>query len=151
MLENYEINISTLAIIPVDQKISKVIEEENTYLVHKNTTQIIDSSCKYFGSSYNGRHEGTKNLIGVNYKSPIVIEETNEIIFFPTSSPRFKDCYWLSLKNIKNYQKTDNFSKIIFNNEEELEINISYASLKNQILRSTMLESVLRKHKNIII
>ena len=36
----------------------------------------MDDSCKYFGSSYQGRYEGTKNLIGMNYKLPIIIEES---------------------------------------------------------------------------
>lgn len=148
MLKDYEINIYTLALIPIKNNVTKVIEEDNEFLVNKKTIDIIDDSCKFFGSSYIGRHTGTKNLIGINYKSPIVIEESNEIIFFPTSSPRFNECCWLSLKNIKNYIKKDNCTKIIFNNEKEINIKISYGSLKNQILRSTLLESVLRSRKN---
>jgi len=148
MINNYEINDETLAIIPVDDKISKVFEIDNTILVNKKTTQIIDDSCKYFGSSFIGRHEGTKNLIGINYKSPIVIEETNNIIFFPTSSPRFNNCGWVALNKIKNYKKHNEDSKIIFDNNTELIINISIQSLKNQILRATLLESTLRKRIN---
>lgn len=148
MLNSYEINICTLALIPLKNNITKVIEEQEEYLVKKRTTEIIDDSCKYFGSSYNGRHAGTKNLIGVNYKSPIVIEESNEIIFFPTSSPRFNDCCWLSLKNIEKYLKEENSTKIIFKSGKEIDIKISYGSFKNQILRSTLLESVLRNRKN---
>ena len=66
--------------------------------------KIIENSCRYFGSSYNGRHIGTKNLTGINYKSPIIIEETKNIIFFPTTSPKQSDCSWISLKyiNISN-------------------------------------------------
>lgn len=149
MLDNYEINVNNLAIIPIDSKKSKVIELENDFLVKRKTTEIIDYSCKYFGSSYLGRQEGTKNLIGFNYKSPIVIEETREIIFFPTSSPRYPNCFWISLNNINNYKKYNNISKIIFNNNNEIIIDISYESLQNQILRATMLESVLRKRKNL--
>lgn len=139
MLDNYEININTLAIIPVDSKMSKILEGEDIFFINKRTTDIIDYSCKYFGSSYIGRLAGTKNLINVNYKSPIVIEETNDIIFFPTSSPRFNDCTWLALNNIKNYIKSDNNCKIIFKNNVTVDIKISLGSLQNQILRSTML------------
>ena len=149
MISEYEIHSDTLAIIPVDSNSSKVIERDKIIFIKKNTTEIIDDSCKYFGSSFNGRHEGTKNMIGVNYKSPILIEETRNLIFFPTTSPRYKNCYWISLNNIKNYEKLNNYSKIIFNNELELSINISYGSLQNQILRATLLESVLHKRINI--
>ena len=146
-IEKYEINSSTLAIIPIETKVSKIIEEENDYIINKSTTEVIDDSCKFFGSSYVGRFEGTKSLIGVSYKSPIIIEETKEIIFFPTSSPRFDNCFWISLNHIEIYQKKENCSIIIFKNGQTLELDISYGSLDNQILRATRLESILRKRK----
>lgn len=147
LLDRYEINNNTLAVIPIDSKLSKIIEMDNTYLINKKTTEIIDDSCRFFGSSFNGRHEGTKNLTGINYKSPIIIEETSSIIFFPTSSPRFDNCMWIALNNIENYIQYNDMCKIIFKNNEELLINISFGSLQNQILRATMLESMLRKRK----
>lgn len=147
MINNYEINSSTIAIVPISKDISRVIEEDNIMTVKKNTTEIIDDSCRYFGSSYLGRHEGTKNIIGINYKSPIIIEETKEIIFFPTSSPRFENCYWISLKKIQKYKKINGQTVIIFKNGYELPVNISAGSLENQILRSTLLESVMRSRR----
>lgn len=147
MRENYEINSLTVAIIPIDAHISKVIELENSFLVNRSTSEIIDDSCKFFGSSYLGRHEGTKSLIGVNYKSPIIIEETLELIFFPTASPRIQDCAWISLNYIENYKKMGYFTLINFKNGEQLELEISYGSLENQVLRATRLESILRKRK----
>lgn len=150
MIENYEINSKTLALLSIDNYRTKIIEEDNIYFLQKKVHEIIDHSCKYFGSSYMGRHEGTKNMIGINYKTPILIEETNNIIFFPTSSTRNNDCFWISLNHIKEYKKTIHNSKIIFKNGYELEINISYGSLENQILRSTLLESVLRNRKKSI-
>lgn len=147
MKKNYEINSTTIAIIPIDQTTSKIIELEDSFLVNQSSTEIIDESCKFFGSSYIGRHEGTKNLIGVNYKSPIIVEETMELIFFPTTSPRIKDCVWISLNHIVDYVKKDRATFVHFKNGNYLELEISYASLENQILRATRLESILRKRK----
>lgn len=147
-MDTYEINNSTLAIIPISKNCSKVIEKENNYIINNSTTDIIDHSCKFFGSSYNGRCEGTKNLVGFNYKSPIIIEESREIIFFPTSSPRFDNCSWISLNNIDKYIKKENISSIYFKNGINIDFKISYSSLENQILRATMLESKLRQRKN---
>lgn len=149
-MDNYEINSLTLVILSIDEKKSKVIEIDNTYVVNKSVSEIIDHSCKYFGSSYNGRHEGTKNMIGIKYKTPILIEESKNIIFFPTCSTRLYECMWISLNNIKNYSKYKKNSKILFKNDYELILNISYGSLENQILRSTMLDSILRNHKRSI-
>ena len=101
MINEYEINCSTMAIISLKKGFSKVIEEEEEFIVSKDTMDIINDSCKFFGSSYIGRFEGTKYLIGINYKAPIIVEESQELIFFPTSSPRFDNCNWICLKIIK--------------------------------------------------
>lgn len=147
MVEKYEINSSTLAIMPIDDQTSKVIENDAELIVKKNTRSIIDDSCKFFGSSYQGRFEGTKSVLGINYKAPILIEESREIIFFPTMSPRLKECHWISLKNVEKYLKNGYMSKIIFKSGKEIDIDISYSSLENQILRSTRLESIIRNRK----
>ena len=106
-------------------------------------------SCKYFGSSYNGRKEGSKSILGVEYKVPIVVEDSKNIIFFPTTSPHDNECIWLSLNHIKDYYRTDyNQTKVIFDNNKEIVIPISYRSIENQILRSARLESLLRNRKN---
>lgn len=147
MKESYEISSTTIAIIPLEKRKSKIIEEDNHYVVLKSTTEIINDSCKYFGSSYEGRHEGTKSLTGINYKSPIIVEETNEMIFFPTCSPRFDNCYWIALRHIDKYEKEKNKCKILFKNGYLLPLDISYGSLQNQILRSTLLQSIIRDRK----
>ena len=149
MVENYEITPNTLAIIPMNGKTARVMEEEESYVVSKSTTEIIDNSCKFFGSSYLGRHEGTKTMIGVSYKAPIIVEESRGVIFFPTCSPRYDNCYWISLNNIKDYFKEGKQTVLLFKNGQKITLDISYGSLENQILRSTRLESVLRKRKEL--
>ncbi len=147
-MNSYEINSETQAIIPIGEDKSKIIEANRTLIVNQTPMKIIDRSCKYFGSSYQGRFIGTKNLIGVSHKAPIIIEETREIIFFPTSSPRLNNCSWLSLKHLQNYKKSNNNSIILFNSGYLLNLDISYGILDNQVLRATRLESVLRLRKN---
>lgn len=147
-MNDYEINNDTLAIIPLDEYRSKVIEKNRMFIVEQTPMKIIDKSCRYFGSSYQGRFLGTKNLIGVSHKAPIIIEETREIIFFPTNSPRQYNCSWISLKNLQNYKRNKNNSTAIFNNGYLIDLDISYGMLDNQVLRATRLESVLRLRKS---
>lgn len=147
MISEYEINCSTMAIISLKKGFSKVIEEDEEFIVSKDTMDIINDSCKFFGSSYVGRFEGTKYLIGINYKAPIIIEETQELIFFPTSSPRFDKCNWICLKKISSIEKNNKKTIIKFKNGTEIEIDNSYNSIENQILRSTLLESKMRNRK----
>lgn len=147
-LDSYFINRATCAIIPIDKEVSEVYELNDSYIVDKSVKEIIDESCKYFGCSYKGRYEGSKKVLNMNYKLPIVVEEFHNLIFFPTSSPRFHECIWLSLNNISTYERQDKETKIIFNSEREMILDISYYSVENQIFRATMLESLLRKRRN---
>ena len=147
-LDSYFINRATCAILPVDKGISKVYEIDNVYTVDKSVMDIVEESCKYYGCSYKGRLEGTRNMLNMNYKLPIVVEEFHNLIFFPTSSPRFGQCIWLSLNNISSYEKCDVGIKIIFKSDLELPFELSYYSVENQIFRATMLESLLRKRRN---
>ena len=148
MLENYEINSGTLAIIPINESTSKVIELEKEYIINKTCFEIIDDSCNYYGSTYQGRYVGTKNMIGMNYKLPIIIEESKNIIFFPTTSPRLINCSWISLNNLKTYLKNQNGSDIVFKNNNIINFDISLFSLESQILRASRLESILRNRKS---
>lgn len=147
MKQTYEINASTVAIIPLGNRESKVIEMENVFNVEMSPKQIIDYSCKFFGSSYTGRQEGTKTLIGVKYKIPIIVEETKNLIFFPTASPRIQDCAWISLNHIETYKQVGYSTLVEFKNGEQLQLQMSYCSLENQILRATRLDSILRNRK----
>ena len=144
---SYEINCNTLAIVPITEKKTKIIEKDNVFIIEMNSMDIIKKSCEFFGSSYLGRHEGTKYLTGINYKSPIIIEETSEIIFFPTSSPRCSNCSWISLKHVDKYKKDENNTMILFKNGISLSIKVSFGSFQNQILRSNLLRSIIRDRK----
>ena len=147
---NYEITYDTQMILPIDSGKSKIIEEDSEYVVDNNVLEIMEHSCEYFGSSYEGRKEGTKKLIGVTHKSPIIIEESRKMIFFPTSSPDNKDCIWINLNKIDKYYKVNKTTSAIkFKNGNIMEFNVSYGSLSNQILRATRLKYILDDRVNL--
>lgn len=147
-MQDYEINSQTLALINENNK-TKVYEEKEIFYVDKCPNKIMEDSCEYFGSSLGGRQKGTFNLIGVTHKCPVIVEESKEIIFFPTVSPRLKECNWISLKNIDKYYTENDKVVILFKNSQKIELILSYGVVDNQILRATRLESVLRGRKNI--
>ena len=143
----YEINEGTLAIIP-SEKNSIIFEDKEKKEYQKSPYEIIDYSCKFFGSSYQGRKEGTKSILNVSYKLPIIVESSKNIIFFPTNSPTDNDCCWISLKNIERIEECEyNTTNIVFNNGVSIKIPISKRSIENQILRSSRLDSIMRNRK----
>ena len=146
-MDSYEINRETCAIISVDEKNARVLEEKIEYFVNQNTYEIMDNSCQYYGSSCEGRIKGTKMILGRNYKVPIVVEETNEIIFFPTEAAGNANCVWLALNNIRSYERNNGFTKVTFNSGKELIVKMSISSFETQILRANRLGSIIRKRK----
>ena len=146
-MQNYELNMDTLAIIPLNANETKIVEKDDEFIIRLSSMKIIDDGCRFFGSTYAGRMEGTKSMIGINYKAPIIIEETTPIIFFPTISPRLEACSWISFKDVDKCIKEDKKSIIIFKNGTKLELNLSYKILQNQILRSSYLNSMLISRK----
>ena len=86
--------------------------------------------------------------MGFGYKTPIVVSEQDNMIFFPTSSPRLNDCSWINVNNIRSIDKNDKKTTIIFTNGEEIEIEASYNIIKNQYFKSLQLNSALKNRKN---
>ena len=145
---NYEINKDTLAILPVNEDKSFVIEKDNEYIVDYRPYEVMEHSCEYFGSSLDGRLKGSKNMLGTIYKAPILVEESRNIIFFPTVSPLLVNNVWISLNNIDKYEKLGEKTKIYFKDGKDIIVDIPYLSFENQILRSSRLESIIRNRKN---
>ena len=147
-MKDYEINEETLAIMPDDVWSSMVLEDDFKYEVNKTPLEILDYSCKYFGSSYPGRKDGSKDILNSSYKLPILVEDTRNIIFFPTSSPLDDSCTWISLGNIKDYRKVGkNKTEILFKNNKVMTVDVSYYSFNNQVMRASRLESIIRNRK----
>ena len=145
---NYEISKGTLAIVPNGEETSLVYEDENRYYIKEKPFKIMEESCKYFGSSYDGRKESAKSILGAEYKVPIIVEDSENIVLFPTTSPRSSECAWISLRNIKNIEKIDaGTTKIVFNNDKNVIIPISYRSIENQISRASRLELIMNRRK----
>ena len=145
----YEINKGTLAIMPNENESSLVYEDEDRFLIEQSPFQIMEKSCRYFGSTYQGRKNSARFILGAEYKVPVIVEDTDNLIVFPTTSPKSDDCIWISLKRVKNFERIDNSNtKVIFDNNKEIIVPVSYRTLENQISRASRLDFMMRKRKS---
>ncbi len=144
---NYEVNSSTLAVLPVGSKRCKILEDKRTYNLNTDSMRVIEHSCEYFGVSYRSRLEGSKRFVKAKYKAPIVIEETSRIVFFPISSVREKrNTMWLSYNNIMEYYPSltkKSTTVVRFFNGFKMEIPVSFYSFNNQYLKAARLCAVV--------
>ena len=145
----YEINKGTLAIMPNENESSLVYEDEDRFLIEQSPFQIMEESCMYFGSTYEGRKDSARFILGAEYKVPVIVEDTDNLIVFPTTSPKSDDCIWISLKRVKNFERIDNSNtKVIFDNNKEIIVPVSYRTLENQISRASRLDFMMRKRNS---
>ncbi len=144
----YELSNGTLAIVPNEQDSSLVYEDDDRYIIEQSPYKIMEESCKYFGSTYEGRKDSAKEILGAEYKVPIIVEDSDNLVVFPTTSPQSPECVWISLKRVKSFEKIDACNtKIIFDNNKELIVPCSYRSIENQVSRASRLDYILRKRK----
>lgn len=126
---------------------TRVLEYDDEYQVNESVYSIMENSCKYFGSSFDGRINGSKSVLGSVYKVPIIVEETQKLIFFPTESLTSPKVSWIAYKNIKNIEKFGKHSLIRFINGKSIVLECPYFTLKNQIFRCNMLDSIFTKRR----
>lgn len=146
-MSKYELGNNTLAIIGLKNGKTRVIENDSDFIIGEHAYEVMENSCSYFGSSYQGRVDGSRKLLGCNYKVPIIVEESNELIFFPTASPITKCCGWFSLNSISSIEKKNNKANVTLINGKHITIDTSKNSLDNQILRATRLKYLINSRK----
>lgn len=148
-IENYFINYETLLILPYGSKKSKVYELDEVFIVNTDVVTIVKNSCLYFGSSLEGRKEGTKSLLNCEIKVPIIIEDSKNLIMFPTSSYKSNRNVWISYNNLLKYSKYDGDNTLLcFKENNDIKVNIKYNIIDNQIIRCIKLDAIINKRKN---
>lgn len=146
-IEEYEVNPFTMFVKPIayGSKIySEIFEVEDEFLSPFKPLDIIRNSCEYYGSDYEGRRNGTKQLVGYAHKIPIAIDPTNRIFFFPTTSPSRQECIWISHEHVKDYERVNpQETLILFNNNQSFKFPVSCSSIISQLERTAYLRTKL--------
>lgn len=146
-MNKYIINNNTLVLMDNGNNTTKIIEKYVVLIINENIFNIIDESCKYYGSSYKGRCKSTEYLMGIKIKVPIIISESKKIIFFPTMSLKNKNCIWFNLNSIDKYfSTTDLLLNVKLINGSNITINCSNYIFNNQYLKALRLKSILKKN-----
>lgn len=145
MQKDYIISSETVAVMSYDKGNSKIIEDNNIISVSMLPYDILDLSCKYFGSSLLGRVEGSKYYLGSSYKVPILIDESRNIVFFPTRAYKTEKNCWIAYDKVDNYVKDNDGVKIKFYNGQVIIINESFGVFENQYLRAQKLHNKISK------
>lgn len=145
-MDSYEINKDTVALIPKNNQ-TIVYEVDKSFVVNKSPLKIVEESCEYFGSSLEGRQVGTSKLVGFTHKVPVIIEESFNIIFFPTLSPKNEECSWISYSHVFKPDKFKDKTIVELKNGKKILLNVSSAIIDNQLYRCSRLKDMLEVRK----
>lgn len=148
MSESYVINDDTVVVMAVNDSCCKIYEIENDFIVNKSLQEVLEESCKYYGSSLKGRLEGSKYVFNCSYKLPIVINQYSNSIFFTTRSYKSLDTYIVCYNNIKFYEKNRRYTNIYVENGKKIVIEEGYRLFENQYSRANLLYMKLQMIKN---
>lgn len=145
----YEINPCTMFLKPFEygSKIfTKIYEIEDEFLSPMKPIEIIKNSCHYFGCDYESRKRGTRQLTGFKRKIPIVIEPTNSLFFFPTTSPSREECIWIAHDHVENFQHINrDQTLILFQNKQSHLMPVSLSTIRTQMGRTSLFKTKLMK------
>jgi competence protein ComK len=144
ILDNYEVNQNTMALISVAyvDYSTLVLEENQVLYVRKTPTQIVKEACMEGGSTYDGRRIAVSYMTGSQQKVPIPINPKDNIFAFPTHSPRAFECNWVfyhhvrSITTCKSPEQQGVQSKITFKNGQHITLNESQHILEKQMQRT---------------
>lgn len=144
LIEEYEINRFTMMIEPetYGSKIfSKVYEVDDEFISPFKTIEIVKKSCVYYGASFDGRKEGTRELIGVTHKAPIAIDPANSVYIFPTTSPIRPQCIWIAPDHVLHHQRiSPNSILVTFRNKKQVELPVPLSTFESQLHRTARLQ-----------
>lgn len=128
------INGKTL-IIYYDNFNTVMINTDGKIIINGNFIRsLLNKSCIFYGSSLNGRLKGSKDLLKCRYKLPIIISESNRLIFFPVNK-----YFWINFNMIESFEKKENHTIITFKNGYKRSIFVSYRVVNNQMLKCSRL------------
>ncbi|MDQ0207004.1 competence protein ComK [Alkalicoccobacillus murimartini] len=148
-VDEYDINSETLSMQPNrDIEYVTIVKEENTtYLVKKTPRQLLEAACLLNGSSYLGRIEYIRKLLGLRNKVPVLISERQSIIAGPTHSPTHPDCVWffashvLTSRSCKKHGK--NGTLITFRDHSSLFVDISVSQFTSALNKARICQGML--------
>lgn len=146
----YEIDLSTLILLGMNDEATRVITSENDFVVKTDSKSIINNSCKFFGSNMADRLKMTNRLINIKVKAPIIVEESRNIIFFPLKSTREKNNIWISFNNLEKYEQKKDETIFYFKCGKVINIKFSYYIIDNQVTRTLMLDYELLKRRKML-
>lgn len=121
-------NFNVFAITPFYTKVhsSQVLTYDYGKIAStKNTYQLLDDICIYFGSDLNGRLKSARRILRKRKNPPIIISEERGIVACQFPYKDYREPLWVIDLTFKVQPVDKNHCHIIFHNNERFLIRLS--------------------------
>ncbi|MDF2608017.1 MAG: hypothetical protein K0S34_2213 [Bacillales bacterium] len=116
---------------------SRIIKDDGDIKLEISPYRILEESCITYGSTFRGRIDAIKYLLGFKKRIPLTVSCKKSIFAFPINSHLRKDEIWIFTNKVLKYKEVEkSITRITFRNLKEINIEISYSSFDNQFNRS---------------
>ncbi|MDZ5784094.1 competence protein ComK [Marinococcus luteus] len=147
ILDEYEVNENTMAIVPNFEGEAKSIiwEKDGARIPASCTpTAIIKRGCLRGGSSFEGRSEAVKHYLHIRKKLPVPVNPSEGIYAFPISSLRDPENIWIFYNHVQpgQFVTSDDGTLIQFTDGTSLPTKASTFMIQQQLFRTGHCQSM---------
>lgn len=119
---------------------SRLIENDQNFLVRMRPLDLINESIRYYGFNLAGAIDGSRSILGKINMPPVVVIPQFDVIWFPCKSHKHKDCVWLAHAHIIDKEKIDSGrTKVYFKQGHSLVIDLSLRQFDRRMQRASEL------------
>ncbi|MDN7244651.1 competence protein ComK [Planococcus shenhongbingii] len=109
--------------------------------------ELIDINLRYRGSSLRGAMDGAEILVR-GTMNPIVLDQEEILIFFPSSSPTRKECVWFGLRHIVGSVAIDKkLTQVNLSNGSAVSVNVSKRTFDKKLTKAYELQYKIQERK----
>ncbi|MEI2375267.1 competence protein ComK [Priestia megaterium] len=145
--EKYQIGLTTKALIPVNDPIhrTKVLDAAGEYMLSKTCKQLLEEACIRELSTFKGSIAAVRKMFPYKQLTPLVINRSQAIIAFPTSSPNDYGCAWIFASHVHTSHTLASVHSpsmlIYFKDGTFIPVKLSYYSLEKKLARAAVIRN----------
>ena len=151
MLTVPELTPQVLYIEPVvhPEYLCRAVHTDGVIYCRKTSERWIDETLVYFySSSIKVRRQNVKLIHNIHKLQPIIIDEKYQFVFFPLESCKYKNPFFVNLRQLIDFKLVDGKLVIIFIDGREVETDFDYNFSRKQYEKTLFILDRTVKHQN---
>lgn len=151
MLTVPELTPQVLYIEPVvhPEYLCRAVHTDGVIYCRKTSERWIDETLVYFySSSIKVRRQNVKLIHNIHKLQPIIIDEKYQFVFFPLESCKYKNPFFVNLRQLIDFKLVDGKLVIIFIDGREVKTDFDYNFSRKQYEKTLFILDRTVKHQN---